>query len=252
MSERDYLKVAYIQQQYGNWLNENCYAAAYGFGRMGYKIQPFELANADSLDIHAHDVVHGGINGVIKALTSIGGKVPEALNPLEHLPNYLGRQVEVITVGDLKSRFFDSTIVLPSFVKPLKDNKAFDGFVMTNESDSFRLNGLPDEYWLLVSEYVKFVSEYRCFVNRGELIGAKHYTGDFKLTPWWETIERAINDFKDAPVSYTLDFGITDNGYTQLIEINDGFGLASYGLNPISYCRFIKDRWESFVKELSS
>jgi len=39
-------KVAYIQQQEGNWLNDNCFAAAYGFGRMGYTIQPFELANA--------------------------------------------------------------------------------------------------------------------------------------------------------------------------------------------------------------
>jgi len=236
-------KVAYIQQQNGNWLNETCFAAAWGFGRMGYIIQPFELANAGGLDIQSDDVVHGGINGVTTALAGLGIAKPVALNPVKHLPSYLVREVNIMTLGELRVNCFDSTATLPMYIKPLRINKDFDAFCVTKEWDLNYLKSLDDSYEILGSEVVTFVSEYRCFVNRGKLVGAKHYTGDFRVSPYWSTVERAITDFKNPPVSYTLDFGITDLGSTQLIEINDGFGLGSYGLNPITYCKFIRDWW---------
>jgi hypothetical protein len=42
---------------------------------------------------------------------------------------------------------------------------------------------------------------------------------------------------------YTLDIGIDDKGINYLIEINDGWAIGNYGLNPIDYFSFVKARW---------
>lgn len=43
--------------------------------------------------------------------------------------------------------------------------------------------------------------------------------------------------------SYTLDIGIDDRGNNYLIEINDGWSVGNYGLNPSDYFSFVKTRW---------
>ena len=40
-----------------------------------------------------------------------------------------------------------------------------------------------------------------------------------------------------------MDFGVTDKGETVLIEVNDGFAVASYGLFHIDYAKFLSARW---------
>lgn len=40
--------------------------------------------------------------------------------------------------------------------------------------------------------------------------------------------------FSDAPNGYGIDFGVTDDGRTLLIEVNDGYALGSYG--TMQYC----------------
>ena len=47
---------------------------------------------------------------------------------------------------------------------------------------------------------------------------------------------------------YSIDFAVTDKGDTVLIEINDAFGLSSYGLNPIVYCQMLESRWNQIIK----
>ena len=242
-------KVAYIQQQDGNWLNDNCFAAAYGFGRMGYTIQPFELTNAHELDIFEGCVVHGGIKGVSAALGSLDIVVPNSPSILKHLPDYVGRHSVEMTIGELADGYVKGLLNDPLFIKPLEDNKAFDGVVINNHLEFTNFNYLDDDYSVFVSEVVEFVTEYRCFVNRRAVVGAKNYTGDFTIAPNWDKVYKAVRDYDNQPVSYSLDFGVTNDGETLLIEINDCIGLGSYGLNPIVYCKLIRDRWNDLVKD---
>jgi hypothetical protein len=83
------------------------------------------------------------------------------------------------------------------------------------------------------------------------MVGCKNYTGDFTIFPDFHIINNAITEYERTvdviPISYSLDFAITDGGETQLIEINDGFALGSYGLNSIYYCKFIRDRWNQLI-----
>lgn len=46
-----------------------------------------------------------------------------------------------------------------------------------------------------------------------------------------------------APVTYALDFGVTDEGQTLLVEFNDFTSLGSYGLDPKLYASLITERW---------
>jgi hypothetical protein len=41
-------------------------------------------------------------------------------------------------------------------------------------------------------------------------------------------VERMVSLVANAPIFYSLDFGIDDKGRTLLIEINDGYALGNY------------------------
>ena len=40
-----------------------------------------------------------------------------------------------------------------------------------------------------------------------------------------------------------MDFGVTDDGRTLLIEINDGFSLGTYGIEDTLYAKLLTARW---------
>jgi hypothetical protein len=81
---------------------------------------------------------------------------------------------------------------------------------------------------LLISDIVDIDSEYRCFVFENELVGIKHYFGDFKILPDINTINDMIADYKSAPIAYTLDVGITKMG-TVIIECHNFVSVGLYG-----------------------
>ena len=247
---------AYIQtKENGDWLNENCFASAEGFHRMGYDIVKFELNNTTIGEPHgvfnhfdrSEDVAHGGINAMRNLFTMFRVPQPEIHNPHEHLYGYLGREMDETTFGKVTYDFMNK-LSNPIFIKPLNEHKLFTGKVINTFADLISLAGVPQETKILQSEVVTWISEYRCFVNRRGLLGCKNYTGDFTVLPDFDLVYGAINDYEEQPLSYSLDFGITDKGETQLIEINDGFALGAYGLNSIYYCKFIRDRWHEILK----
>ncbi len=237
-------KKAYVQQQHGQWLNDNCYTMWYGLTRMGYEVHPFTMDNIPQ-DITKHTVVHGGINTMRKIFDQLGVEQPPIHNPNDYLPQYCSRDFTETTIGDIRAM---GPFPRPIFIKPLNDHKLFTGFVCTNVFNFNLITGkFDDNVRVLVSDYINMISEYRCFVNRGKLVGSKNYTGDFKRNIDYDIVESAIKDYKDQPISYSLDFAFTDRGETLLIEINDGFALGSYGLNPIVYTKFIIDRWNEIT-----
>ena len=243
---------AFIQvKENGDWLNENCYASAEGFHRMGYQIRRFNLKDTkpefgkgsfNDFDL-SEDIAHGGIKAMRNLFDQFGFPQPVIHNPHDHLPDYLGREMIETNMVSVVDKFMKDTHPTPVFIKPLDEHKLFTGKVIKSFTDIIPLSGIPNETMVLQSEVVNYISEYRCFVNRRALIGCKNYTGNFTVLPNFDMVHDSIRDYKDQPISYSVDFGITDRGETQLIEINDGFALGAYGLNPILYCKMIRDRW---------
>lgn len=56
-------------------------------------------------------------------------------------------------------------------------------------------------------------------------------------------MEKAVADYTTAPNGYGIDFGLTSDGKTLLLEVNEGYSLGTYGLLPIKYAKLLSARW---------
>lgn len=63
-------------------------------------------------------------------------------------------------------------------------------------------------------------------------------------------IEDAIKAYSTAPHAYGIDFGVTSNGETLLVEVNEGYALGCYGLSPHLYARLLITRWAELTNTL--
>ena len=130
----------------------------------------------------------------------------------------------------------------PVFVKPIED-KQFTGVVVRSPKDltGCGIEGVNQDIYC--SEIVKFVAEWRCFVRYGHILSVRPYKGDWREHYDYRVIENAVKEFTSAPAGYAIDFGLTDDGRTLLIEVNDGYALGCYGLFYIDYAKLLSARW---------
>ncbi len=234
----------------GHILNQGCYTAYYAARSLGISTRFYTTADEFLSYIGRPENANpymcvGGISTLRKIFEISGFQQPEIHAPHIHLPGYVKRKMFETTLGAVRA----FKTIIPIFIKPLTEDKTFTGYVVRSNVDLIKLRTLPDDFSLLGSEVVKIVSEYRVFINRYAIVGVKHYAGDYKKMIDIEEVEYAISDYKEQKAAYSLDFGITEQGETVLIEINDAFGIAPYGLEPVAYLKFLQERWEEITSK---
>lgn len=237
-----HIDCAYIQRKNGDWLNENAYSLAHGMRLLGVEVRGFEFAELESLPLTRDTLVHGGIYTVKRALQRLGVAEPTecgGMPPTTLLPFYR-RKVWPSTMLEIR-RMLDANEQV--FVKPLHSQKAFNGHVTSGElRDLIQTAGFEDDFEVLCSEPVQFVTEYRGFVHKDELIGLRHYKGDFTRMVDASVARSVIKAWK-GPVSYSIDLGLDVHGGTSVVELNDFFALGAYGLPSVQYANAVTDRW---------
>ena len=67
------------------------------------------------------------------------------------------------------------------------------------------------------------------------------------LFPDAAKIQNAVNLYTDAPIGYGMDWAVTADGSTILIEVNDGFALGNYGMRGHHYTAVIECRWRQLM-----
>jgi hypothetical protein len=224
---------AYQSFTYLNWWNSP---------RKDYIIKKISLEKLNSLVVKKTDIFIGTIEFVKVSFILLGVRCPDPLNIPDSIMSYSKR---TISFG------YKKDLVFPCFIKPCDEVKLFTGFEVDDISKLKLITELKDDTKLMISSVVNFISEYRCFVYKNELVGIKHYTGDFKIPLSLgdiNTIECCIRDYYNAPISYCIDFGITDSGDLQLIEVNDFFSCGTYGFTGNIYTKMIIDRFRQIVK----
>lgn len=232
----------YIQKFGGEWIGDYAYAAYEGFNHRGNKIKTFEDIN--DVPLSKNNLVVACIEDTIKYFEMLGIDVPKPLNIPNSLMGYCGREIHVLPMSE-----FRNNKLFPIFVKPYDKLKFFPSGVLRNPSSiGMFFSDIPDDFKVMTSEVVDMVSEYRCFVKNGSLVGIKNYIGSFLLFPDIYKIMRMIIDYRDSPSAYTLDVAITDKGDTILIECNDGWSVGSYGLDGDVYASFLTRRWAEIMK----
>ncbi len=238
----------YIKKAGGEIASEACYTAWRGFSHLGYPLDFFEWDDLTgrSLRLGPLTLVVGGTVAVHLALRQIGAPVPPPLNLPQPLLEFAGRKVWETTLGAVRQGF-QSGPAAPMFVKPLAEAKSFAGCVVAGEGELARLRHLADDFGVQAAEPVTLVSEWRYFVSRGAVAGLAHYRGDWAVVPDAAVVRRAVEAYAPAPAGYALDFGLTADGRTLLVEANDAFALGPYGLDAVVYARMLEDRWLELV-----
>lgn len=244
----------------GEIASVDCYVAYEGALKMGDKVIFFEderevpLSPTESFKI---PLMVSSIEETIAYLERAGIEIPKPLSIPEELKSFVQRHYEIKTLEEFKKE-----TELPIFVKPHSKLKTFPSGVIKNESSRRLLFGsingkeIDQTQMVLVSEVVDMISEFRVFILRGEILDIQHYQGDPLVFPEALIIRAAIDEYKSAPVAYTLDFAVVKkNDYfnnprfeTVLIEANDAWAIGSYGMEGKNYLRMLKARWYEITR----
>jgi hypothetical protein len=245
------LKVAQVlgQKQSGEIASEDDYAAWLAFSVQGYPVRfyTWEELQAGRCALTRETLLVGGVRSVHEAFRQLGVPLPRVMDLPDSLAPYCGRRVWTTDWGTIHREFLRGRTE-PVFVKPLDVAKAFVGYVLSTKADLEPTMRFPAPMKLLASEVVNFLAEWRFYVLRHEVLGVGHYAGDAFHYPDPEVVRSAVRDFAlEAPVAYGIDFGVTDEGRTLLVEVNDAYALGSYGLSPPKYAAMLEARWLEIV-----
>jgi len=216
-----------------------------GFNLLGYETEWFTREDflEGKVEVTRDTVVCGFISTYLDALEGLGIKRPLNIDYPPELEKYLCRKVWKSDLHTIR-RDIVTDDWSPIFIKPSSVHKGFTGLVINEGGRGLvRTTHLDNETELWCSEPIDFISEYRFFVLRGEVVGVGHYKGDATIFPNGNTIRNAAQEWKEAPVAWCMDFGVDSNGQTVLVEVNDGHSMGDYGLFPTLYARLLEARW---------
>ena len=230
------MKVYIQSREDGIPYNYNVMNAYQSFREMGFEIRHFH-DNSGLCESSREDVVVGCVDTVRSRLHDFGITAPEIDYP-DELRRYLGRKVWKTKMSVINS----DPDKWPVFIKPLED-KQFTGVVVRSTKDLIGCGIAGVDQDIFCSEVVDLVSEWRCFVRYGRILDVRHYSGDWRKHFDHRVIEEAVDGYKNAPAAYSADFGLTSDGRTLLIEVNDGYALGCYGLFYIDYAKMLSARW---------
>lgn len=184
----------------------------------------------------------GSIEFVQKVAELLDISLPAPLNIPEELAPYIKRKVWESAKSELNK--------FPVFVKPKYQIKVFTGFVATSK-DSFLLYPELKEWdgILFCSDPMpEILSEWRCYILKGEVLSCCCYSGDPLAFPEVSEIKSLISKYTSAPVGYSMDVAVTAAG-TRLVECNDAWALGYYGGDTMDYFRLVRDRWLEIVSK---
>lgn len=232
-------------QSYSNHIprNYNIFNAYEGFLDMGAEVVHF--CNPQELvDSTKDDIVVGYVNTVRQRLYELGFSTPDIDYPVE-LTKYLGRKIWKSTINCISN----SPNLWPVFVKSTED-KRITGKVISSIHDLVGCGESGCDAEVYCCEPIKFIAEWRLFLRYGEILDIRPYKGDWHSHYDCSVIESCIKDYTSAPKGCSVDFGVTADGRTLLIEVNDGYSLACYGLNKYDYSKLLSARWSELTNTI--
>jgi len=238
---------AYIQTIDGEYVNDASFYFANGCKLLDIETEKIDEKELDDLELKEGEMLSAGVPAMIRCFEKNGGLIPAPLDIPEELKPFCGRAMKVTTLKELCD-----TTDYPIFVKPHGKGKLFDGQVVSckEELELFRYVDQQDGWDTQVfsSQVLKIVSEFRCFIIDGEIYDCRKYKGEYSQVPDFKTIDYCVSKYKRAPIAYALDFGVTDNGRTVLIEANDAYSLGPYGFDSYNYTRMLILRWKEIMR----
>ncbi|MEM9701327.1 MAG: ATP-grasp domain-containing protein, partial [Planctomycetota bacterium] len=226
-------------------------ATDWAFRRRGYQVLSFTFddltagrLDEDLVQAAESTVLWGPVGAVLGALDRAQRPRPPRLDYPTELTKYLGRTIRSGTLGEVRASDGDrGPFRWPVHVKPAADHKLFTGVFVTQFRDLIRLAALPGDTPVFVAEPLKLKSEWRATTLRRRVVNLANYKGDPLALPDPAVVAAGAADFVSAPIGYGADWGVTADGQTVLVEVNDGFSLGNYGVPGHIYTALLECRW---------
>jgi hypothetical protein len=231
-------------EKFNNEYSDDWTFAAYiGFTNMGYIVQSYH--KVEKIHYKKGDIVVGCIQSMRFMANKLNVTLPNLYIP-EGLEPYTGRLIHKSSIGEVMNGIKEK---MPIFIKPVL-TKQFPAQVITSlPLITYIGQDYEDSMECWVSTVVNFTSEYRLFIHNKQIVGCKHYWGDFRISLDWKVVDEAMSKLQWQPCGWCLDFGVTDKGETLLIEANDGYSIGNYGLDGMDYAKLLRDRWYELVNK---
>jgi hypothetical protein len=232
----------------GEFPNSALFAAWKGFvlrGRETLRVTPQDIEDLMAREPDRETLLFGDAFSVREYLEHLGVEAPTYDYP-EALRSFLGRPLKIKKLGAIRRAYNEPGE--PVFIKPV-EHKLFTGHVVSKFRDLLKTTHESSETLVYQVGCVSFRSEWRFYVHEATVVGANHYSGDPLVFPARRIVAEAARAFygHGAPVAYALDFGVTEDERTLLVEVNDMISLGSYGLDPSHYSYLIENRWDELV-----
>lgn len=238
---------AYVERVDEGFRNANVFCAWQGLEAMGFEACFFTPDEVEELQLDAATPVVAGIPIVWRALRALGVEV-RALEAIpRRLEPFAERDFGECSLGEIRARIADEGA--PVFIRPCPEaGKLFPGHVISRFRDLIQTASCPGETRVWWSDALELRGEFRGFVWRGELVGWRHYFGDFRSALDFSRVEGALETWDSRPVACAMDWALTATGETVLVEVNDAYSLGCYGLAPHLYAPMLVERWRQIVE----
>jgi len=219
----------------------NYFLAELGLYRLGYFVERYNLSDLPSAEVSGETPVFGGIESIHLLLPDYTG-LP--YYPSE-LSQFMFRAVNRRPIEEVR---------LGEFFKPVEEeHKLFSPRVKDESFDCDLLIGkIPVGTEVLVTEAVGFVSEFRAYACGGEVLNVCFYKGDPLTRPDPVVIKGMVESCSHYSSAFGIDVGVTADGATALVEMNDFCCLGNYGLRARDYAHGIAVRWEEIWEQFSN
>ncbi len=211
-----------------------------GFWSLSVETPAFEWVDDinDFNDLGPTVGIAGYIGDVHYGLKKLGCVIPENVDYPPELAGFMGRNIRLGTLEEVRRS------IHPVFVKPVQ-HKAFTGFVWKNDPESRRRIVVQEEstpVW--ISDPIEIIAEYHSFILHQEILDCRLYKGDWSKAPSKSIVRKGVDAmWKVAPAAYCLDWGVTADGETILVEMNEGYAFGGYGIHPTYHARMLSARW---------
>lgn len=241
--------IVYIYKPSENFPDDWLYAADQGFKSLNATIKYFTFV--EDIPYARDNVVVGYIEDTIKYFQLHNIQYPSPMNIPDGLnyPSIVGRRVFKSVPFKEVREICEELKWERVFIKPADKLKGFTAGVCDIQNLSMLIE-LEEDTNVMLSEVVDMKSEYRCFIYADEVLGMKHYSGDFRVFPDIAKIEsmaRMMAAHEDTPICYTLDVAVIQKRglpkQTVAVECNDFWSVTNYGFECQTYARMLRDRF---------
>lgn len=237
---------AFVKVNNGTFPNLNFFLAWEALNTMGYSVTLFEEKDIPNLDITAATPVFAGVKIFRQIIDQMGVDYPPFDCYPEVLQPFYGRNLRKSTLGVERKLFHGDGH--PVFVKPVLP-KQFLGHVWNSIINLIPLANIPDDAEVWVCEPMEIFSEFRVYVHDGDILGVKHYFGDWSIIPQKSFVKEVVKSYSGSPIAYGIDIAVVKDPVAPhhyrdiVLEVNDGCNLGNYGLDSIHYGEMIVSRW---------